>query len=233
MAMIIDVSYYSWDRAYATWKAAQEGRTIDSLATLHTYMQPNTVLAFDGKGSMRKDSLPWYKTNRSDPDQTSRELRVIAENLQDQIGVLYPHQSIKVKGLEGDDVIAIAAEPGDIIIGNDKDYLQLHKDILVMNLRSEFWGCERFKAPWLPIERGNKSLAYQLLYGDVADNIPRRWYGDKDTIAEVFEYHNPLYAAISLLPIQQVKTSLVALMLPCPLYNPTSTIIDMALERYA
>lgn len=232
MAMLIDASFWAWDRAYATWKAAQENRLIEPFENLNTMMQPNTILAFDGKGSLRKDILPWYKANRHNPSQVSIELRIIAERLLLELKYHYPHQIFEIDGLEGDDIIAMMAKPGDLLMVNDKDFLQLDDSIIVTNFRAEMWGCERFKAPLLHITRGEASLAYQLMMGDVADNIPRRWYHGKESLAEVLKAKNPLYCAIAQLEPRLVRTSLAALMLPTPLHNITGDIIDMALERY-
>lgn len=237
MSMIVDVGYWAYSRGYCIQQALKEGRAMGKFDDIDPLMSPNTILAFDGVGSVRKDHLPWYKANRKKGiNEQADELRAIAEQLMIDLMYRYPGQVHKERGLEADDIIGMVAKPGDFVLSNDKDYLQLPKSVILTNLKNDFWGVERFKSPHLNLRRGNASIAFQLLYGDVADNIPRLYYGDKDIIVELFEHKNPLYCAMSLLPdMQQVRTSLSALMLPTPLANVMemkTDIIDIALERY-
>jgi 5'-3' exonuclease len=230
MPNIIDTDYWAWNTAFWIHKSEVP---VEPFSMIHTLIGPGTVLAFDGVGSIRKDSLPWYKENRNNPDDLSMKLRTIAEKLLRELKTLYPHQSIELKGLEADDIIAMAAKSGSVVWSNDKDYLQLPQTVILTNFRNEFWGVERFKEPTMKITRGNAALAYQLMKGDTADNIPGLVKYDRPSMREVFESDNPLIAAIELINnLQKVRASLAALMLPTPLYSLKGDIIDIAIERY-
>ena len=229
---IVDTGYWSWYAAYGVYKAKQEGRTIDPYISLSFIDFNNTILAIDSVTSVRKDHFPWYKSNRSNPSQISEDMRVIANRLILELTHIYPSSVRAEAGLEADDVIAIYAKPGDMIFSNDKDYLQLDEGINITNFNGEFITCDRFKAPHLNIKRGQASLAYQLMFGDAADAIPRRYYGDKEIAVWVFEQDNPLYEAIKLIPPQQVKVSLAALSLPTTLWTLDKHLINGVLDRY-
>lgn len=229
MAIIVDVSYWAWWKAYAIYMAGKEGQ-LGWWSEIDNLMSPETILAFDGAGSIRKDHLPWYKANRKNPSDLSRDLKSIATTLMDQLRYRHADHVYEQHGLEADDIVALHCSPGDWLWSNDKDYLQL-TDITLTTFKGEMWGCERFKSGH-NVQRGNSSLAYQLMYGDTADNIPRRFYGDKQIAADVFQSSNPLLAAVEILDPQQVRASLAALMLPTPLINPTVDIIEQALTRY-
>lgn len=235
MASLVDVGYWSWYGAYGCHKAREEGRECDPFSTLENIIQDNTILAFDSVTSIRKDHLPWYKSRRSELPELAQKLAVIAYQLENELRKRFPLQTHIEAGLEADDVIAINAQPGDVIWSNDKDYLQLDERIMLTNFHGDMWGTERFKAPeGVTVKRGQSSLAWQLLYGDAADDIPRRYYGgDKELIRWIFQQDNPLYEAIKLVPPQQVKTSLVALAMPTPLWTPEKHIINSVLERYS
>lgn len=235
MPSLIDVGYWSWNSAYGIYKAEEENRQGNPWASLEGLLNADTILAFDSVSSIRKDHLPWYKSSRHELPELAQKLQKIAFSLENELMRRYPSNVRTEPGLEADDVIAIYAKPGDIIWSNDKDYLQLDERIMLTNFRNEFWGTERFKAPeGVKIERGAGALAWQLLYGDVADDIPRRYYGgDKELIRWIFSQPNPLNEAVKLVPPQQLKTSLVALVLPTPLWTPEKHIIGSVLERYS
>lgn len=230
MAIIVDVSYWAWWKAYSIYMSAQEGRTVDWWHEIDSLIADDTLLAFDGEGSIRKDHLPWYKANRKNPSELSKSLRIIAENLMTQLKSRHITYVLERHGLEADDVVALEYTDGDHLWANDKDYLQL-TDLTLVNFNGQYWGCERFKSGH-NVSRGNSSLTYQLMYGDPVDNIPRRFYGDKQIAADVFQASNPLLAAVEILDPQQVRASLAALALPTPLINPTVDIIEQCLERY-
>lgn len=230
---IIDTDYWAWNAAFWMYKSTVP---VEPFSMIHTLIGEDTVLAFDGQGSIRKDVLPWYKENRSNPDDLSVQLRKVASGLIRELKTMYPHQAIELRGLEADDIIAMSAQPGSVVWSNDKDYLQLPKSVMLTNFRGEFWGVERFKEPTMNITRGNAAIAYQLMVGDIADNIPRRCFYQKAEMHLVFESDNPLIAAIELInDLQKVRASLAALMLPTPLWDLKTKkmdIIDIALERY-
>lgn len=231
MTNIVDVSYWAWNAAYGVYKAKQEGHIYDPFQSLGFIGFQNTILAIDSVSSLRKDHLPWYKANRVNAPQISEDMRIIAERLILELTHHFPSSVRAEAGLEADDVIALHVQPDDMIWANDKDYLQFDSRIHLTNFRGEFWGCERFKTTF-SIKRGESALAFQLMYGDVADNIPRRYYGDKEVARWVFEQEHPLYEAIKLIHPQQVRTSLAALALPTTLHTPDKHLINSVLERY-
>lgn len=231
MTNLIDTGYWSWHAAYGVYKAKQEGRVSNPYSTLESIDFSNTILAIDSVTSIRKDHLPWYKANRVNAPQISEDMRIIAERLILELTHIYPSSVRAEAGLEADDVIAIYAKPNDMIFSNDKDYLQLDPKIHITNFNGEFVTCSRFKTPF-QVKRGESALAFQLMYGDVADNIPRRYYGDKSIAEWVFNQPHPLYEAIKLIPPYQVKTSLCALALPTPLWTMGKNIINIVLDRY-
>lgn len=221
--LFIDMGYYSFNRAYC--------QPTNPYTVLENYLSDNTFFVFDGEGSYRKDSLSWYKTNRKELTFESQELRRRSIEILEGTKKRFPRNCIWMNKLEADDVIALKVQDQDTVICNDKDYLTIKSKAKLLTLNLEEVTVSRFNSK-LTLDRGNRALAFQLLYGDVVDNIPRLFYGDKQIVNEIFKSSaNPLLECINLLPLQRVRSSLAALTLPTPL-GQTKDIIDFVLKTH-
>ncbi len=217
------MGYYSFNRAYC--------QPTNPYKILEDYLSDNTYFVFDGEGSYRKDSLSWYKAQRKELTVESQELRKRSIEILNGTKKRFPKNCIDLNKLEADDTIAIYLQDKDTVICNDKDYLTIKSTAKLLTLNLEELTCARFHSR-LTLDRGNRALAFQLLYGDVVDNIPRLYYGPNQTVNEIFEKaDNPLLECIKLLPLDRVKSSLAALTLPTPLYC-NRNIIDFVLDTH-
>lgn len=222
MKLVIDIGYWAWNKAYS--------RHPEPWELLDVMCEGGAVLCVDSCKSLRRNQFPYYKANRKPIDT---DLKDRAISLTERIRIRYPNNVVEMEGLEADDVVSFNTDDEDIIICNDKDYLSLHSKATLKTLRFEEWGCERIKTS-LPIKRGNSFLAFQLMYGDVADNVSRLLhFKDRTTAKFVMEQENPLLAAIELLPNPNItRDHLRLLMIPTPLIWSNIDPIEVALERH-
>lgn len=228
--VLVDIGYWSWYYAYGEYKTGEPveaaWRFLEGSANHST-----TIFACDSSWSQRKLSLPWYKRNRLNPPEATKKMRPIAERLIRELKEIYPQRCITIPGLEADDVIALNVEAGDFVYANDKDLLTIQKDFHLWSFDYEPFDCRRFKAPKLPLRRGNSALAFQLLKGDFADNVPSLVYGTPPVT--IFESANPLLKAIEYVnDTTKVASNLLALSLPCPIYKTKLSIIEKVLEDH-
>lgn len=219
------------DASYLTFKCAGYP---GSKKVVSEWADKGAMFFLDDPVNSRMVRYPWYKANRTTLDPRTAALKVLAKELQLWLTATYPNQCMQAYGHEGDDLIAYAAlngpDEGHVIIGEDKDFLQLCGAWL-WTVHGDPWGIERLhKKTKLPLKQGRRFLAWQLLYGDLADNIPRRLFSkDLYTGPYVFSTDDPLSTAIEMLPEQQVRESLDVLLLPSPLLTGRDPI-DQALE---
>lgn len=223
--IIVDCGYWAWNKAYSRQPSPWE--TLDAL------VEGGAILALDSKKSIRKEYLPWYKANRKiELTKEAQELKERSIELTQRLKYRYPSSQIaEIEGMEADDVISFTVNPGDSVMGIDKDFLTIDCDFHLIDVRFKRWGVERIKTD-LPIKRGKSFLAYQLLYGDAIDNVPRLLgRGDTYIAKWCFEGENPLQRAIDVLPPDKVRESLFALMIPSPLIFGNVDPIEYALKE--
>ncbi|RTK96563.1 MAG: hypothetical protein EKK64_03780, partial [Neisseriaceae bacterium] len=150
------------------------------------------IAAVDSK-SVRKQLYPDYKKYRNvDKDAVLEmvwSLRREVEN--DKLLPL-----CQIDGLEADDLVACwqIFNPDDVIVGVDKDFFQLpnEPDIFYHNMKSFDFNPFVEHLPNYVQELASQNFAlYQILLGDVADNIPRllaKGKQGKQQIEEVLKY---------------------------------------------
>lgn len=212
------------DASYLTFKCAQYP---SAKSTVRGWADKGARFYFDDPRNVRTEVHPWYKANRAVLDPRTAALKVEAKLLQRWMLDEFPDACFQADGHEGDDLIAMAVLAGedDVIIGEDKDFLQLPSAWL-WTLLGDPWGVDRLhKKTKLPLSQGRSFVAYQLLYGDHADNIPRRLLTkDIYTGPWVFQQDDPLAAAIAVLPENQARASLECLLMPSPLLTGRDAI---------
>lgn len=228
MTRYVDFGGFSWTKC-ATMKyrpAKEVWEDVDR------QVENGDMFCMDSSNSLRKESLPWYKAHRSVMPPSTEYLRQCAWEFQKKFIDMYPRSVLAEHGLEADDLCALHQTPGDWIMSTDKDMLTLQQAALV-DLSGLPWGCERIKTK-LPISQGNRWVTYQLLFGDVADNIQRLLLSKDIYSAKIiFAQANPLEAAIAYLPPALVREHLQAICLPTPLFvAPNMDPIEWALEMY-
>lgn len=218
---------YFIDASYLTFKTAGYPGAKQVVAD---WADKGALFFLDDPYNARMGRYPWYKANRTVLPPATVALKRLAKELQVWLVETYPNQCQQAYGHEGDDLIAMGAGVGDVIIGEDKDFLQLC-DAWLMTIHGDMWGIDRLhKKTKLPLAQGRRFIAWQLLYGDIADNIPRRLFSkDLYTGPYVFSTPDPLATAIAMLPEQQVRESLDVLLLPSPLLTGRDPI-EQALE---
>lgn len=160
------------DGGYLTFKLAFGG--FDSWVMKHG--QQVAMFAVDNKPK-RREVYPAYKQYRNVGEDKQAVVKMVWElRKQVEIDALLPLCSIE--GLEADDLVACwqLFNPEDVIVGVDKDFFQLP------DLRYVYYHTQKpydkydmlEKLPEYVSELVFKNFAlYQILLGDVADNIPR------------------------------------------------------------
>jgi len=132
-----------------------------------------TVIAIDNK-SWRAKFFEHYKHKRR-KDRTESELdwgiiHGYFNNIKDELREYFPYKVIDVYGAEADDVIAVLAKNSKepvCIIGQDKDYFQLHNTPNLKQfcpIKEEFLD---FKVEDIPY-----NLFFHVCKGDASDGIP-------------------------------------------------------------
>lgn len=226
MAFIVDMGTWSWKQASAISYGASKWAATDRLA------ENGAKFCCDSRNGIRAAAYPSYKANRKSLPAATLNLAILARDWMREARKRY--DLIYMDGLEADDVCATisALDNNPKILSTDKDYMQLPAaELYGADLLP--WGIERIqKKTKLPLRQGSVFLAYQLLYGDVSDGIPRALYSyDRTTGPYVFSCREPLIAAIEMLPEDVVRERLNLLMIPTPLFTGTDPI-DEALHRY-
>lgn len=247
MRIFIDASYYAYHFGYYA-------DNPNPYSFIEQVNGPNVFIAMDSKINIRKNTFPWYKANRKEPESCIQPLSFEGNNWEwepcgqcrgcvgakykDRVNTIldglyerYSNQILCTPGYEADDVIAENVMPNDTCYVNDKDYLTIPTRARLCTLKHETVTVDRFKSKW-PIKRGNGALAFQLLMGDPTDNIPRRLKRDKVSAERIFSSSNPLEAAIEYVGDEAAIESLSVLVLPTPLMSCETDILDCVLRRY-
>lgn len=95
----------------------------------------NIILALDS-GSWRKKIFPYYKFKREEKRQADEyDWKTIYSHYEviiNEINDFFPYSILKVKGAEGDDIVATLCKEirneEIMIISRDKDFMQLHRN---------------------------------------------------------------------------------------------------------
>jgi len=126
--------------------------TLENILSKFDY--PEFVLGLGGYGNFRKEISSEYKSNR-DPSKLPKYLYEGKEYLKKYWGAR------QADGMETDDLLAIEQEPDDILVVQDKDYLQLGGKYF------DYW-----KGTMFEVDNPAFYFYRQLLVGDRSDNIP-------------------------------------------------------------
>lgn len=163
---------FNVDSGYLTFKLAFGG--FDSWVM--KYGSDVAMFAVDNKPK-RKELYPQYKQYRNTAINKQAVVRMVWE-LRKRVETEAILPLCSIEGLEADDLVACwqLFNPQDVIVGVDKDFFQLP------NLRYVYYHTQKpydkyaliEKLPEYVSELVFKNFAlYQILLGDVADNIPR------------------------------------------------------------
>jgi hypothetical protein len=224
---LVDIGYLSWKIAANIQYGGSPTQLCDSIAD-------NAIFCCDSGTSLRQLTYPSYKSNRVALPEATQKLGALAYEWRTKARKRYDFRY--KDGLEADDLCAMwaAMEPNQAILSGDKDYLQIIGDTLLVGADLLPWGIERMqKKTSHQLAVGERFLAYQLLYGDTGDGIPRAIPSkDRTTAPYCFSQPSPLVAAIEMLPESMVVERLNLLMLPTPLITGSNPI-DEVLRRYS
>lgn len=226
MKYYLDLSYWAWK----VHSGRQYGKT-EWFATDELMKNYDVTMCADSKYSIRKEAIANYKANRANPSPDVMRMRKEINLWIDK--AIQRYENVKqVRGLEADDLLVLYAGHTEGIISEDKDLLQTNYIKLVDNGMNE-WGIDRVqKKTKLSLARGERWLTYQLLMGDVADNIKRSIPTKDRAIAPwCFNQKSPLRAALSIITEDTARNSLNLLLLPTPLWSGKDAI-ETALETY-
>lgn len=225
--LIIDSGTLSWKIVYGMQYGCDPWEFTDPM------MERGALLCIDSRESVRKQKYPWYKANRKAlPDATKTLLYASIEWLK-QAQQRYPSGWVKWEGWEADDLCAYHHQPGDMVMSTDKDLLQI-PDAILLDKDKLPWSFERVnkKQKRIQIHTAEQWLTFQLLQGDVADNIPRLSpSGDRHTGRAILASPEPLRATIAAYPEDEVRSRLDVLLCPSPLLTGEDALA-VALRRY-
>lgn len=192
MYLLVDMNnlahrvFHTPQGSLTTAQGEPSGVILGTLNALKTLLQKfpeatNIIACWDGgKSEWRKEFYPEYKAQRdygekdSEKDKAYQTLWKQMETLHNNLHKFGVH-SVRIKGQEADDIIAIASTELDgskMVVSSDKDLLQLiskdvsvyspHKDMIIG--KSDF-----FNHTGVTQEA---YLGYRALIGDSSDNIP-------------------------------------------------------------
>jgi hypothetical protein len=224
--ILVDVGYLSYhvtqspEYYYEPWKLSDD------------MCEKGYILCMDSEQSIRRDKYPWYKSNRSSP--LDMPMRNEAHEWRREAVKRYGPSCCRAEaGLEADDLLGLYASPGDILITEDKDLLQL-LGVNFVNLYGKEWGIDRLrkycKQPGF--EQGEAFLAWQLCVGDGTDTIPRLLdTKDRTTIPSILKTVHPLRTVLDMVNLERAINHLNCLLVPTPLFTGEDTI-KYVKERY-
>lgn len=197
-------------------------------------MESGAVLCLDSKTSIRKLNYPKYKANRKELPPETKKLLYAAINLSRLAKARYVlgKNVLYEEGLEADDLVGLYYKPGDGCCSGDKDYLQL-PGLTMYNSNFDVWGFERLnKQVRTNIDTHERCLVWQMMKGDVADNIPRLIpSGERKLLADLINSQFPLRAAIERVGYLSARDQLSLVLLPTPLHTGVDPV-EYAVARY-
>lgn len=163
-----------------------------ALNTLRSYVQRYSseygqlVVCADGKNSWRKQAFPHYKASRAksreDSDVNWKMVFDTLSKIYNEIEAIGLYPSIKLDGVEGDDVIAVLSEIAfrssekTLIISSDKDFRQLQK-------YDNIHQYSPLKDDFITVENASDFLMEHIIRGDSGDGIPNI-FSDDDTLVD-------------------------------------------------
>lgn len=201
------------DLGYLTFKLAFGG--FESWQ--HKYGSQVSIAAVDNK-SKRKELYPDYKKYRNvGKDDVIR----MVWNLRKQVEQEKLLPLCSIEGLEADDLVACwdLFNPEDDIIGVDKDFFQIpnlsHTFYHNMKAYTKYAAIEKLPDYVQQLAIENFAL-YQILLGDVADNIPRLLAKGKEGKEQINYILHGGYLHFNLLDLfgDKVKTNAALVLLP-------------------
>ena len=232
--LIIDSGTLSWKIVYGMQYGCDPWEFTDPM------MERGALLCIDSRESVRKNTYPWYKANRKALPEATKTLLYASIEWLKQAQQRYPSNCVKWSGWEADDLCAYHFQPGnfpeslgDIVMSTDKDLLQI-PDVTLVDKDKLPWSFERVnkKQKRIQIHTAEQWLVFQLLQGDVADNIPRLSpSSDRHTGRAILASPEPLRATIATYPIEEVRQRLDVLLCPSPLLTGEDALA-VALRRY-
>ena len=160
------------DGGYLTFKLAFGG--FDSWVM--KYGQQVAMFAVDNKPKRRELYAP-YKQYRNVGEDKQALVKMVWE-LRKRVETEATLPLCSIEGLEADDLVACwnLFNPGDSIVGVDKDFFQLPdvQNCFYHNMQNYSKAAMLEKLPDYVLALAQQNFAlYQILLGDVADNIPR------------------------------------------------------------
>jgi 5'-3' exonuclease len=191
------------------------------------------VLVTEGFSSIRKELFPWYKQNRAVDQLTldQIEARKKAQEIWRDVNDNAIFQTVYNPLLEADDILAIKALQGFIIVTNDKDLSQLPEWCNIEKLdgtplRDNLYAGLPKSMHHLEMTP-DRYLLTLCLYGDKSDNIPRLIPKGRKAIQEsltIYEAVNPWEVAYNLYGTALLD-NLYAAILPNP-YALQGMVLD-------
>lgn len=228
MTLFLDAGTVLWKAAFAQQNGNEPWSRIDSL------IESGAKLCLDSRTSIRKLNYPNYKANRKTLAPATRVLLYAAIELSRESKKRYKlgEQVLYEEGLEADDLVALYYKPGDRCVSGDKDYLQL-PGLTMYDSKFDVWGFERLnKQVRTNIDTHERCLVWQMMKGDVADNIPRLIpSGERRLLAELINGENPLKAALERVGYLAARDQLSLVLLPTPLHTGIDPV-EYAIARY-
>ena len=130
-----------------------------------------TVIVNDSTNCWRKQAFPYYKAQRKKArDQIAINWKVffdLVDTIKQDLRQFFPYKFIEVSECEADDIIAvICRNPQEkiLIVSSDKDYIQLHNDLVeqydLVNNR------------YVKSDNPQQYLFEHIINGDRGDGIP-------------------------------------------------------------
>lgn len=231
MTLFLDAGTVLWKAAFAQQNGSDPWTRIDNL------IEGGAVLCLDAKTNIRKAFQPTYKANRMHKklEPATKELLYAAIALSRESKTRYKlgQQVLYEEGLEADDLIGLYYRPGDKCVSGDKDFLQL-PGIQMMDFRFEPWGFERLnKQVRTTIDTPERCLCWQMMKGDVADNIPRLIpSGERKLLSQLINGEDCLRAAVVRVGESSARDQLSLVVLPTPLYTGIDPIEYVYMRYY-
>lgn len=129
------------------------------------------VLVCDARKNWRRTKFEHYKAHRkkdrTDSDTDWELIFKTMDELKEELRESFPYHMIELDGAEADDIIGVmaknATEP-TVIISNDKDFIQLHNNIV----------CQYRPALKKIVREANPAMALKelIIRGDKGDGVP-------------------------------------------------------------
>lgn len=176
----VDGGYLTFKMAFGSFEAWQ-----------YNYGEDVSIFAVDNK-SKRKDVDSNYKAGRN---KGKEDIIEIVHSLRNQVNEEKLLPLCSIEGLEADDIVACwhLFNATDKIVGVDKDFFQLPnlETIYYHNMQPYYFMETVKKLPEYVQSLAISNFAlYQMLLGDVADNIPRLLAKGKEGKEQIKEVMN-------------------------------------------